>query len=219
MERKAMHTSTTQRRRQTLVSHILMWVGGRRWTWSTLWPGLFALVFSLVPVLVVAAPNGTTRDTAPLLQRLDHARWIAQGHGPRMLYILFDPNCPYCHLLYNELQPFIRSAQLTVRYVPVGYLSPSSFGKAAAILEAKNPLAALQKNETGFNVKTHDGAIAEILPDAASTKALQSNMSILEATGQKVVPTMVYTRRDGTVKIIKGAPGRADLPEVLKEIR
>ncbi|MHB8314329.1 MAG: thioredoxin fold domain-containing protein [Acidithiobacillus ferrivorans] len=181
--------------------------------------GLLALLLFLVPPLVAAAPNGTVRDAAPLLQRLDHAHWIAQGHGPHVLYVIFDPNCPYCHVLYDELQPRIHPDQLTVRYVPVGYLAPSSFGKAAAILEAKNPLAALQKNEKGFNVTSHDGAIPEILPNTASTNALHSNMGILKATGQKIVPTLIYTRRDNTVKIIKGTPDQADLPAVLKEIR
>ncbi|MBN6739406.1 thioredoxin fold domain-containing protein [Acidithiobacillus sp. MC6.1] len=189
------------------------------WSRSALLSGLLALLLFLVPPLVAAAPNGAVQDAAPLLQRLDHAHWIAQGHGPHVLYVIFDPNCPYCHVLYDELQPRIQPDQLTVRYVPVGYLAPSSFGKAAAILEAKNPLAAIQKNETGFNVTSHDGAIPEILPNTASTNALHSNMGILKATGQKIVPTLIYTRRDNTVKIIKGTPDQADLPAVLKEIR
>ncbi|OCB02619.1 hypothetical protein BBC27_12335 [Acidithiobacillus ferrivorans] len=189
------------------------------WSRSALLSGLLALLLFLVPPLVAAAPNDAVQDAAPLLQRLDHAHWIAQGHGPHVLYVIFDPNCPYCHVLYDELQPRIQPDQLTVRYVPVGYLAPSSFGKAAAILEAKNPLAAIQKNEKGFNVTSHDGAIPEILPNTASTNALHSNMGILKATGQKIVPTLIYTRRDNTVKIIKGTPDQADLPAVLKEIR
>ena len=215
-----MPTSTAKRREQTPASKVLTQARDGRWAWATHLPGLLALLlFLLVPPLAAAAPNGAVRDAAPLIQRLDHAHWIAQGHGPHVLYVIFDPNCPYCHVLYDELQPRIQPDQLTVRYVPVGYLAPSSFGKAAAILEAKNPLAALQKNEKGFNVTSHDGAIPEILPDAASVNALHSNMSILEATGQKIVPTIIYARRDNTVKIIKGTPDQTDLPAVLKEIR
>ncbi|WP_255305401.1 thioredoxin fold domain-containing protein [Acidithiobacillus ferrivorans] len=214
-----MHISTVKRRGQIPAGKTLMRSRDGLWSRSALLSGLLALLLFLVPPLVAAAPNDAVQDAAPLLQRLDHAHWIAQGHGPHVLYVIFDPNCPYCHVLYDELQPRIQPDQLTVRYVPVGYLAPSSFGKAAAILEAKNPLAAIQKNEKGFNVTSHDGAIPEILPNTASTNALHSNMGILKATGQKIVPTLIYTRRDNTVKIIKGTPDQADLPAVLKEIR
>jgi thiol:disulfide interchange protein DsbG len=214
-----MHTSTAKRWGRIPADNTLTRSRDGLRSRSARLPGLLALLLFLMPPLVAAAPNGTVRDAAPLLQRLDHAHWIAQGHGPHVLYVIFDPNCPYCHVLYDELQPRIHPDQLTVRYVPVGYLAPSSFGKAAAILEAKNPLAAMQKNEKGFNVTSHDGAIPEILPNTASTNALHSNMGILKATGQKIVPTLIYTRRDNTVKIIKGTPDQADLPAVLKEIR
>ena len=214
-----MHTSTVKRWGRIPTGKTLMRSrDGLRFR-SALLPGFLALLLFLVPPLVAAAPNGTVRDAVPLLQRLNHAHWIAQGHGPHILYVIFDPNCPYCHALYDELQPHIHPDQLTVRYVPVGYLAPSSFGKAAAILEAKNPLAAMQKNESGFDKTSHHGAIAEILPNAASTNTLHSNMAILKATGQKIVPTLIYTRRDNTVKIIKGTPDKTDLPAVLKEIR
>lgn len=53
------------------------------------------------------------------------------------------------------------------------------------MLEAKNPLAAMQKNENGFNMASHYGAIVEILPDAATEKVLLSDMRILEATASK----------------------------------
>ncbi len=66
----------------------------------------------------------------------------------------------------------------------------------------------MQKNENGFNMATHYGAIVEILPDAATEKVLLSDMRILEATEKKIVPTMLYARHDGAVKISKGPQTR-----------
>lgn len=164
------------------------------------------------------APKSTGEKPAQILQRLSHAHWFTQGNGPHIIYLFFDPNCPYCHLLINELQPLIKPDQLTIRYTPVGFLESSSMGKAAAILEAKNPLQALRKNEKGFREKGHQGAIAEILPNAATKQALRQNLAILEATGQKTVPTMVYVNHHGEARIIWQVLDPHDLAQTLKNI-
>ena len=35
------------------------------------------------------------------------ATWIAQGQGRHVVYVIFDPNCGYCQLLYKSLQTFM----------------------------------------------------------------------------------------------------------------
>ena len=162
------------------------------------------------------APKSTATSSAQIWQRLNDARWFVQGSGPHTIYLIFDPNCPYCHLLIQELQPLIKPDQLSIRYVPVGFLEPSSTGKAAAILEAKNPLKALWENEKGFTEKGHDGAIQEILPSMATEKALKNNLSILEATGQKTVPTMLYMDSHNQPQIVWQVLDAKNLAQTLK---
>lgn len=162
------------------------------------------------------APKRTVASSAQIWQRLNHARWFVQGSGPHIIYLIFDPNCPYCHLLIQELQPLIKPDKLSIRYVPVGFLEPSSTGKAAAILEAKNPLKALWENEKGFTEKGHDGAIQEILPSMATEKALKNNLSILEATGQKTVPTMLYMDSHNQPQIVWQVLDAKNLAQTLK---
>ena len=171
------------------------------------------------PALAVtlSAQNSPGAENNALLQRLSHAHWVAQGNGPRVLYMIFDPNCPYCHVVFDELQPLIKPMGVTVRYVPVGYLTESSPGKAAAMLEAKDPLAAITKNEREFNMK-HFGGLAEILPNPATEKALEENLAILRATGQSIVPTLVYRSRQGKIVIIRGGLGKRDMRSTLREI-
>ncbi|WP_414039896.1 thioredoxin fold domain-containing protein [Acidithiobacillus sp. M4-SHS-6] len=164
------------------------------------------------------APNRTAATPAQIWQRLKHARWFTQGTGPNTIYLIFDPNCPYCHLLINELQALLKPDALTIRYVPVGFLEPSSMGKAAAILEAKNPLQALWENEKGFTEKGHDGAIQEILPSAATEKALKNNLNILEATGQKTVPTMLYQNSRNQPRIVWQVLDPKNLAQTLKSL-
>ncbi|MEJ2509073.1 MAG: hypothetical protein P8009_06285 [Gammaproteobacteria bacterium] len=37
---------------------------------------------------------------ASMLADITQASWIAEGKGPHVVYVFFDPNCPYCHKLY-----------------------------------------------------------------------------------------------------------------------
>ncbi|WP_438266993.1 hypothetical protein [Igneacidithiobacillus copahuensis] len=70
--------------------------------------------------------------------------YIQEGTKGPVIYDFFDPNCPYCHGMYDEEQPLIRAGKLTVRYVPVAYLMPSSAPEAAAILQSPHRLSALR---------------------------------------------------------------------------
>ena len=164
-----------------------------------------------------AAGPGSTHRHASLWKQLGQAHWIAQGHGKKVIYDILDPNCPYCRLLYSELQLDIRRPGLQVRYIVVGFLSASSPDKAASILEAPRPLAALQKNEQGFSM-SHYGAISGTHPDSRSRMEMAQNLKLLRASGQKLVPTMVYRNRHGQIRIIHGALGRNSLRDVLAGI-
>jgi hypothetical protein len=103
------------------------------------------LNLSVLPASVAAQPATQARASPAAhqlaLEQVLHATkgatWIAEGNGPRLVYIFFDPNCPFCHKLYQEARPWVGRDGLQLRWIPVGILMPSSAGKAAAILEAK----------------------------------------------------------------------------------
>ncbi|MHB1202661.1 MAG: hypothetical protein ACYCZC_05900, partial [Acidithiobacillus sp.] len=71
--------------------------------------------------------------------------------------------------------------------------------------------------EREFNMK-HFGGLAEILPNPATEKALEENLAILRATGQSIVPTLVYRSRQGKIVIIRGGLGKRDMRSTLREI-
>ncbi|MHB1531805.1 thioredoxin fold domain-containing protein [Acidithiobacillus sp.] len=187
-------------------------------TWATaliLCAGL-PLSQTALAVTLPAQNSAGTEDNA-LLQRLSHAHWVAQGSGPRVLYMIFDPDCVSCHVVFDELQPLIKAMDVTVRYVPVGYFTQSSPGKAAAILEAKDPLAAIMKNEREFN-KERFGGLNEVLPSPATEKALEENLAILRATELVATPTLIYRSRQGKVVILRGRLGKGDMRSMLRDI-
>src|SRR5699024_6240716 len=84
--------------------------------------------------------------------KLSDATWVAEGadSAPHTLYAFSDPNCPYCHLFWQRVRPWVESGQVQIRYVLVGVIARSSPHKAAAILTADSPVSALLENEHKF---------------------------------------------------------------------
>ncbi len=134
------------------------------------------------------------------------AHAIVQGGGSRRLYVFVDPNCPFCHTLFEQLQPLIGPRHLRVYWIVTGFLRASSAGKAAAILGAHRPLAALKRNETGFRPGRHGGGIAPVPVRGGAARALAVNNRLLTLTGPELVPTLVYRNRAGAIVIHQGVP-------------
>ncbi len=135
------------------------------------------------------------------------AHGIVQGNGPRDLYIFVDPNCPFCHTLFEQLQPLIGPRHLRVHWIVTGFLHASSPGKAVAILGASRPLQALRRNEADFRRgRLHGGGIAPVPVRGRWARAVAINNRVLELTGPELVPTLVYRNRAGAIIVHEGVP-------------
>ena len=183
-----------------------------------IWFGLLFLA-GLLAGPALAAPAGPADR---LLAQMDQATSIAQGRGNRVVWIFFDPNCPYCHRLYERLRPWVGKDNLQFRWVPVGLLTPTSGAKAAALLQARNPLAALEQNENDFNFSAEGpgGGIAPAKNIASKTRMdLQANLALLQGENINGVPLMVFRRKDGGAALFIGAPTPAQLAELLRAVK
>lgn len=121
---------------------------------------------------------------------------IQVGHGPVLVYDFFDPNCPYCAEAFRREIPFIQSGKLTVRYIPVAILTPSSLGKAAAILESPKPAQALATDLQGV-MRDGSSGIRGITPSATVRAGIERNLQILLQTGNDIVPDLIFRLPDG----------------------
>ncbi|MDE1979036.1 MAG: thioredoxin fold domain-containing protein, partial [Betaproteobacteria bacterium] len=99
-----------------------------------------ASVMGLAPF--ASAQQTQNPDAVKVLGEMGKATIITEGHGPRVIYIFFDANCPYCHELYTNLRPKVGKDGLEIRWVPVAVLTPTSVTKGAAILQAPDRLKA-----------------------------------------------------------------------------
>ncbi|MHB1332744.1 MAG: thiol:disulfide interchange protein DsbG [Sulfuriferula sp.] len=184
--------------------------------------GMLALASATQSIAANAQQSGASAQQLALDKTLNAAKdaaWIAEGHGPRLIYIFFDPNCPYCHKVYQATRSWIDKDGLQFRWIPLGILMSSSIGKAAAILEAKDPLAAFHKNENEFGPAPKFGGIAETIPSAQSLKRLQHNAELFKQTRMPGVPVIMFREASGKVRMMDGAPSPHLLNKMLRSVK
>jgi thiol:disulfide interchange protein DsbG len=157
---------------------------------------------------------------ASILADINQATWIRDGKSNHVIYVFFDPNCPYCHKVFEMLRPSVQRGEVELRWIPLGKLMATSIGKAATLLEAKDPTEALYRNERGFSQETGSfgGVEEEPAPREDTLRRLKANLALLNRTGFDAVPALLFRTRDGKTDIIRGAPPAAYLDNLVKEL-
>lgn len=149
------------------------------------------------------------------------ATYIQDGHKGPIIYDFQDPNCPYCHVLYKAEAPLIRAGLLTVRYVPVAFISPSSLPEAAAWLQAPHPKQALQRFESMVGPAFRsDGTkdLPKAKPTGVTQADLQENMKLLGSLGFQGTPAIIFLTKSGQLGRIPGAISAAQLKKLLPNL-
>lgn len=138
--------------------------------------------------------------------------WIADGSAKaaRVVYVFTDPNCPYCNKFWKDARPWVDSGKVQLRHIMVGILGPTSPGKAAALLSASDPAAALREHESRKREAT---ALAK-LPERAAAQ-LQGNHSLMQQMDLGATPAILYLDSAGLLQIEQGAPQPATLRQIM----
>jgi len=190
---------------------------------------LFTFLLALLPLFAASlpavaagkdAPRAHQNAAASILADIQQAAWIRDGKSAHVIYVFFDPNCPYCHKVYEMLRAPVQRGDLELRWIPLGILMTTSPGKAAALLEAKNPTEAFYRNERGFSQETGSfgGIEEEPAPRDDTLRKLKTNLDLLNRSGFDAVPALLFRTKDGKADIIRGAPSAAFLEKLLKEL-
>jgi len=164
--------------------------------------------------------NGMTPVAESILRDIRQATWIRDGHSKKVIYVFFDPNCPYCRRVYEGLRPQVEFGEVELRWIPVGILMATSAGKAAALLEAADPVAAFHENENRFTTETgaFGGVGEEPAPKAETTERLARNLELLRRGGRQAVPSLVFRDRRGEARFVRGAPSMSALAAIVKDL-
>ena len=213
-------------KRLSFAAQVIMtrWAGAEAEEWNgmdRMILAVLALVIALTLVSTVAraADTSTTRDARQpeyqtLFAQLEKTDVVQEGakEAKSVLYVFFDANCFYCHLTWKALQPY-ETVGLQVRWLPVAYQQPSSVGRAAAIMQASDRIAALRVNEIGYNAAQFDGGIQPMDKVAGTLVAqLQANTQLMRKFGAPGTPALVWKDRDGKVRVKVGVPRLSELP-------
>lgn len=152
--------------------------------------------------------------TERTFKQLEGSTWIADGakSAPRVIYTFTDPNCPYCNKFWNDARPWVKAGKVQIRHVMVAILGPTSPGKAAALLSAPDPQAALTQHEQQHG---SGGAkpLAQISPKVSAQ--LDANYKLMQQLGFAATPAILYKDDDGYLKGMKGAPSADMLNRIL----
>lgn len=128
----------------------------------------------------------------------------------RVLYVFFDPLCPFCRLSWQAFQPYV-DLGAQVRWVPVAFLQPNSRMMAEQLINAEKPETAL----TGFmqqQVLPQSQADQEKAESENAWLALQSNMKLMQRFGLQGTPSIVWQDSDRTLQTFSGMPQLSDFP-------
>ncbi|MCW8807151.1 MAG: thiol:disulfide interchange protein DsbG, partial [Rhodanobacter sp.] len=152
-----------------------------------------------------APPGGTGAAGAPardasIWAELAKASWIAEGSvkPTRIVYVFTDTECPYCHQLWQAIQPLLIGGDVQVRQIVLAVIAPASRGRAAAILDAASPARALSQHEGSFG---HSPIKPESTVSAATARRLAANIDLAERLGIHGLPVTVV--RDSAGKILQ----------------
>jgi len=171
---------------------------------------------------IPGAPKPEQKGQVPatLLAEAPKSTWLRDGQSKHVVYVFFDPNCPYCHKLYEALRDAVALGEVELRWIPVGISRESSIGKAAAILEARNPIEAFHYNEHHFTFDggKFGGIEEETLPREETLRKLAANLALLKTAGALAVPAMLFRTRDGVARYVPGAPPTATLEEIVRNL-
>ncbi len=160
------------------------------------------------------AQNARKPGYSVLFAQLERTDAVVEGARTpnRVVYVFFDANCYYCHLTWKALQPYERVG-LQVRWVPVAYQQESSAGRAAAIMEASDRVAALRDNELKYDVANYDGGIQPTSKLKESILSnLRANTQLMRNFGAPGTPALVWKDASGNVRFRAGVPRLSELP-------
>ena len=147
-------------------------------------------------------------------KQLEQSTWIGDGknNAPRVIYTFTDPNCPYCNKFWNDARPWVTSGKVQLRHVMVAILGPTSPGKAAAILAAKDPQVALTQHEQQHAT----GGTKPLSQVPGEIRAqLDANQKLMQQLGAAATPTIFYKDATGKLQKMQGAPSGEMLTKIL----
>jgi thiol:disulfide interchange protein DsbG len=133
---------------------------------------------------------------------------VGSPMSARTVYVFFDAQCPHCGSLWYAAKPLKSQAKFV--WIPVRLLNDSSETQAAAILAAKDPVAAMDEHEASMMDKK--GGITASGDVSAQRAQIKKNTELFNKFGFASVPSIVTKNaQTGVVVTREGGLPTAEL--------
>jgi thiol:disulfide interchange protein DsbG len=162
-----------------------------------------------------AAPAAAKSESAavsiPAIEAEAHGITVGSPMSARTVYVFFDPQCPHCAALWQAAKPLKSQAKFV--WIPVRLLNNTSQTQGAALLAAKDPVAAMDEHETAILAQQK----GEVPGDSEAQKdTVVKNTALFNRFGFQSVPAIVAKHaQTGATVVHEGALPTADLAGLL----
>lgn len=141
---------------------------------------------------------------------LEESRWVRDGsaEAETVLYTFTDPNCPYCYRFRQAALPWIEAGKVQLRHILVGVIREDSAPKAATLLAADDPEAALQAHHDNYQ---QGGVRVDRSVVSQTYSQVVEHSSLMENLGLQATPSTFYYNEEGKVAMKAGVPDAEEL--------
>jgi thiol:disulfide interchange protein DsbG len=158
-----------------------------------------------------AAKSDTAAVSIPAIEAEAHGITVGSPMSARTVYVFFDPQCPHCAALWQAAKPLKSQAKFV--WIPVRLLNNTSQTQGAALLAAKDPVAAMDEHETAILAQQK----GEVAGDGEAQKeTVVKNTALFNRFGFQSVPSIVAKHaQTGALVVHEGSLSTADLAGLL----
>lgn len=135
--------------------------------------------------------------------------------APKTIYVMGEPNCPFCNMLYTETKPFVDAGELSIHWFLTYFINETSQGKCWAILDGRvpkgahyphTPEGAFNYNEDNFGPGDNGGIPPITNPSFEANTSVNRNEQFLVDFSPFGTPFIIYKNAQGQPAYSNGGP-------------
>jgi protein-disulfide isomerase len=159
-------------------------------------------------------------DKETFLKDVAEVAWFSVGvENVPVLYLVADPQCPFCHAAWAKLRPMVIDRKLQVRVILYPGKGDSSIPLVLGILGRQDPGRAWLAGEGSVEgVKITDAPAKDSAEFKTASRYMQVNSKFAEQYQVSKTPFMAYVGRDGSLYSSMGLPQGNDMDEFLSNL-
>lgn len=149
-----------------------------------------------------AAASAESAEYERMLAEVAETNWLEMGQQNAtapVLYMISDPNCPFCAQAWDRLRPVAEAGNIRLRIVLTGRLRDTSLAKSAGILGAEDPMAAFTRYHGPRQLAP--GNVSPVGAERVAENEMFTGRYDITST-----PTFIFRRADGSAHVIRGLP-------------